>query len=213
MRLWIKICGVTRREDLDACVEAGVDAIGFNFWPGSKRYIAPAKARELIQRLPRTVLPVGLFVLASPDAVARAVADSGVRAVQLHGGEDPTPFQDCGAELIHVFRVSSRESLPRAPLPEVSSKVLLDAAVEGYGGAGQTFDWSLAVEARQSVDRPLILAGGLTPQNVAAAVREVAPFGVDVASGVESAPGIKDAAKLRAFVLAARAAAGGEEKR
>lgn len=212
MRVWVKICGVTRREDLDACVEAGADAIGFNFWPGSKRYLAPAKAKALIQRLPRTVLPVGLFVLASPDAVARAVVDSGVRAVQLHGGEDPTPFKDCGAELIHVFRVSSRESLPRPPLPEVSSKVLLDAAVEGYGGAGQRFDWALAIEARRTLDRPMILAGGLTPENVAAAVREVAPFGVDVASGVESAPGIKDAEKIRAFVLAARSAAGGEEK-
>ncbi len=211
MSIWVKVCGVTRKEDLDACIEAGADAIGFNFWPGSKRYLSPAKAKALIKRLPRSVLSVGLFVLSSPDAVARAVADSGVRAVQLHGGEDPTPFEDCGAELIQVFRVSSRESLPKLPLPEAASKVLLDAAVEGYGGEGKSFDWSLAVEARKVLDRPMILAGGLTPENVAAAVRQVAPFGVDVASGVESAPGIKDAARIRAFVSAARSAALGEE--
>jgi phosphoribosylanthranilate isomerase len=204
--LFVKVCGVRRLEDVKACLAAGVDAIGFNFWPGSKRYISPAKARALVRKLPKRVLAVGVFVMASPEAVARAVADSGVRAVQLHGGEDPTLFASCGAELIQVFRIRTRDSLPRLPLPPLASKVLLDSMVEGFGGEGVTFDWSLAREARCALDRPMILAGGLDPENVAEAVRQVAPFGVDVASGVEIEPGVKDPARIRAFVEAARAA-------
>ncbi len=206
MSLFIKVCGVRRLEDVKACVAAGVDAIGFNFWLGSKRYISPAKAKALIRKVPSHLLPVGVFVMASPDSVARAVADSGVRAAQLHGGEGPSAFADCGAELIQVFRIRTRDSLPRPPLSPLTSKVLLDSLVDGFGGEGVSFDWSLAREARCALDRPVILAGGLDPTNVAEAIRKVAPFGVDVASGVEAEPGIKDPARIRAFVEAARAA-------
>jgi phosphoribosylanthranilate isomerase len=202
VRTRIKICGITRLEDALACVEAGVDALGFNFWPGSKRHVTLAQAAEIARAVPPGVLRVGVFVRAPPAEVRATVSRLGLGAVQLHGEEDPADYAGAGVALWQVLRIDS--VLPEAASPH-ATEVLLDAKVEGFGGAGRAFDWSLARDAgRYGV--PFWLAGGLTPANVGEAVRRAQPPGVDVASGVESQPGVKDPALVRAFVAAVRAA-------
>jgi len=202
VRTRIKVCGITRLHDALACMDAGVDAVGFNFWPGSKRHVTLAQASEIARSLPPGVLRVGVFVQAPPGEVAAAVSAVGLGAVQLHGDEDPAAYADAGAPLWQVFRIAS--VLPESVSPQ-ASEVLLDAKVEGFGGAGRTFDWSLARGAGR-YGLPFWLAGGLTPANVGEAVRRAQPPGVDVASGVESRPGMKDRALVKAFVAAVRAA-------
>jgi phosphoribosylanthranilate isomerase len=198
----VKICGITRLEDALVCVEAGVDALGFNFWPGSKRHVQIERAREIAAALPSGVLRVGVFVKASPEEVRKTVETVGLAAVQLHGDEDPALYSDAGAALWQVLRVTDR--MPGAPSP-VAAAVLLDAKVDGFGGAGRRFDWKLA-RAAAHWGLPVWIAGGLDPHNVGEALRLAGPSGVDVASGLESAPGIKDPARVRAFVAAVRAA-------
>lgn len=198
----IKVCGITRLEDALACVEAGVDAVGFNFWPGSKRHVAVADAAEIAAALPPGILRVGVFVRARPSEVRSIVAAVGLGAVQLHGDEDPADYLEAGAPLWQVLRIES--SLPET-VSARAAEVLLDAKAEGFGGSGRSFDWSLARGARR-YGLPFWLAGGLTPANVGEAVRLAEPPGVDVASGVESRPGLKDPALVRAFVAAVRAA-------
>jgi len=200
MRPRVKICGMTRAEDVALCLEAGVDALGFNFWPGSKRHIRPEQAEAIAPSIPSGVLRVGVFVRAPPAEVRELVRRVGLGAVQLHGDEDPAAYRDVGAALWQVLRVE--RTLPEAPSPEADS-VLLDARVEGFGGGGVPFDWSVATRAR-TWKQPVWLAGGLTPENVAGAIRAVRPWGVDVASGVESAPGVKDPARVHAFIAAVR---------
>jgi phosphoribosylanthranilate isomerase len=196
------MCGITRLEDALTCVEAGVDALGFNFWSGSKRHVTPAQAAEIARVLPPGVLRVGVFVRAAPAEVRATVYAVGLGAVQLHGDEDPAEYATVGVPLWQVLRIES--ALPEAASVH-ASEVLLDAKVEGFGGGGRAFDWSLARGAgRYGV--PFWLAGGLTPANVGEAVRKAQPPGVDVASGVESRPRIKDPALVRAFVAAVRAA-------
>ena len=198
----IKVCGITRLEDALACVEAGVDAVGFNFWPGSKRHVAVADAAEIAAALPPGILRVGVFVRARPSEVRSIVAAVGLGAVQLHGDEDPADYLEAGAPLWQVLRIES--SLPET-VSARAAEVLLDAKAEGFGGSGRSFDWSLARGARR-YGLPFWLAGGLTPANVGEAVRRAEPTGVDVASGVESRPRMKDPALVRAFVAAVRAA-------
>ena len=198
----IKVCGITRLEDALACVEAGVDAVGFNFWPGSKRHVAVADAAEIAAALPPGILRVGVFVRARPSEVRSIVAAVGLGAVQLHGDEDPADYLEAGAPLWQVLRIES--SLPET-VSARAAEVLLDAKAEGFGGSGRSFDWSLARGARR-YGLPFWLAGGLTPSNVGEAVRRAEPTGVDVASGVESRPRMKDPALVRAFVAAVRAA-------
>lgn len=198
----VKICGITRLEDAQLCVEAGVDALGFNFWPGSKRYIEVERAREIAAALPSGVLRVGVFVQASPEAVRETVKRVGLAAVQLHGDEDPALYSGVGVALWQVLRVADR--MPGAPSPAASA-VLLDAKVAGFGGSGMRFDWKLA-RAAADWALPVWIAGGLDPLNVGEALRLSGASGVDVASGVESAPGLKDPARVRAFIAAARAA-------
>jgi phosphoribosylanthranilate isomerase len=198
----VKICGITRLEDAQLCVEAGVDALGFNFWPGSKRYIQVERAREIAAALPSGVLRVGVFVQASPEAVRETVKRVGLAAVQLHGDEDPALYSGVGVALWQVLRVADR--MPGAPSPAASA-VLLDAKVAGFGGAGMRFDWKLA-RAAADWALPVWIAGGLDPHNVGEALQLSGASGVDVASGVESAPGLKDPARVRAFIAAARAA-------
>ncbi len=205
MRTRIKICGITRLQDALACVEAGVDAVGFNFWPGSKRHVAVARAAEIAAALPPGVLRVGVFVRAAPLEVRDTVAAVGLGAVQLHGDEDPADYMGAGVPLWQVLRVES--SLPES-VSARAAEVMLDARVEGFGGSGRSFDWSLARGARR-YGLPFWVAGGLTPVNVSEAVRQALPFGVDVASGVEARPGEKDPALVRAFVAAVRL---GEER-
>ena len=206
MRTRIKICGLRSASEVSDCVDAGVDMVGFNFWTGSRRHVPPAAAAAFVKLLPRAVLPVGVFVGAPPDEVARAIGLSLVRAVQLHGDEDPKLYMGLGVEVIPVFRLKSRSSLPATPPPLAVQRVMLDAWVEGFGGKGKTFDWSLVPEARARLGRDIIVAGGLTPENVGELVRRARPWGVDVASGVEGLPGVKDRARVRAFVQAVRAA-------
>jgi phosphoribosylanthranilate isomerase len=200
VRTRVKICGITRAADAALCLEAGVDALGFNFWPGSKRHIRPADAEAIAPTIPAGVLRVGVFVRAPPSEVREIVRRVGLGAVQLHGDEDPAEYREVGAALWQVLRVE--RTLPEEPSASAEA-VLLDARVEGFGGGGRRFDWSLASGAK-AWRQPLWLAGGLTAENVAAAIGAVQPWGVDVASGVESASGVKDPARVRAFLAAVR---------
>ena len=201
MPVRVKICGVTRPEDALLAARLGADAVGVNFWPGSRRFLAPAAARALVRALPPLVTAVGVFVNPTRDEVLRAVEASGVTVVQLHGDEPPALCASLPFPVLKAIRVSGPSSLAALASYEVQG-FLLDAPAPGYGGSGTTFDWGLAAEAAAAV--PVLLAGGLTPGNVGEAVRAVRPFGVDVASGVEASPGVKDPEKLRRFILAAK---------
>ncbi len=205
MSVRVKICGVTRVEDALAAVRLGADALGLNFWPRSKRFVAPEAARAIVRALPPFVAAVGVFVDPTRDEVLRAVDASGVRTVQLHGDEPPALCAALPLPVVKAIRVADAHSLAAIASYEVSA-FLLDSASPGYGGSGQGFDWALAAEAASAVR--VVLAGGLHPGNVAEAVRTVRPYAVDVASGVESAPGIKDEEKMRRFIAEARAAGG-----
>jgi phosphoribosylanthranilate isomerase len=197
----IKICGVTRAEDALAAVRLGADALGFNFWPGSRRHLTAAAAREIIRRLPPFVTPVGVFVN-QPEGEMRAIAaESGIQLYQLHGDEPPELCARLDLPVVKAIPVDQVRTLSRLLSYEVSA-FLLDTPSRGYGGSGEPFDWSLAEGVSEVA--PVILAGGLTPENVAAAVRAVRPYAVDVASGVESSPGVKDPIKMSRFVAAVR---------
>jgi phosphoribosylanthranilate isomerase len=200
----VKICGVTRLEDALLAVRLGADALGFNFWPRSKRYLSPSAAREIVRRLPPLVTSVGVFVDPSRDEVLRAVEASGVQVAQLHGDEPPALCAALPLPVLKALRVRDAASLEAVGAYDGVAGILLDTATPGYGGSGATFDWALAAPAAAA--RPLVLAGGLGPGNVAEAVRLVRPFAVDVASGVESAPGIKDQELMRRFIEAAKEA-------
>ncbi len=198
----IKICGITRLEDAQRAAELGAAALGFNFYPLSPRYIEPAAARAIIRRLPPFVAAVGVFANETDAGqVISQAREAGATTVQVHGPRFPALD-----ELLSVFTLVVAVAVGEGFKPEELRKIkasayLLDAFdPDRLGGTGRTFDWKAAREAKQY--GPIILAGGLTPENVARAVREVRPFAVDVASGVESAPGIKDATKLRAFFTA-----------
>ena len=182
-------------------VEAGADALGFIFYPPSPRSVAPAVAREIIQALPPFISKVGVFVN-EPVGLIREVADTcGLTCVQLHGDEPPSMVQELGAALpcYKAFRVKS-EAMVRHLSSFPGAVWLLDSYVAGQaGGTGERFNWDWAIQANQ-LGRGIILAGGLNPSNVAEAIRTVRPYGVDVASGVETRPGKKDPALVRAFV-------------
>lgn len=200
----VKICGITRLEDALEAVRLGADALGFNFWPPSKRYCAPEAARRIIARLPPFVATVGVFVNQPREEILQAIAQAGIGVVQLHGDETPDQCAAFAAPVIKALRVEGASSLSKMEGYAVSA-FLLDTPTEGFGGSGKTFDWSLVHRAGR--ERPILLAGGLTPENVAKAIKEVRPYGVDVASGVESAPGIKDPDKMARFIAAAKEAA------
>jgi phosphoribosylanthranilate isomerase len=200
----IKICGVTSSEQALACVEAGADAIGVNFVPSSPRFVTEQRARDIVRAVGPGALVVGVVAgMAVPQM--RALRDTiGLGCLQLHGDETP---DDVAALLPHVYkavRVEGADDVARADAMP-GDYVMVDAKVgSALGGTGHVFDWSLVVDL--AVRRRLVLAGGLTPGNVATAVAQVHPWCVDVASGVESAPGLKDLAKVRAFVEAVRRA-------
>jgi len=204
MAVRVKVCGLSSAEDVQACLAAGVDAVGFNFWPKSQRYVTLESAERLAALVPPHVLKVGVFVRAHPEDVQQAVLRAGLGAVQLHGDENPEDYVMVGAPLWQVVRVSGPQSLEASP-SKAAAAVLLDAHVPGHGGSGRRFDWALATRARRW-GVPLWLAGGLNAENVGEAIRCAAPDGVDVASGVEGAPARKDGARVAAFVAAARAA-------
>jgi phosphoribosylanthranilate isomerase len=197
----VKICGVTREQDALAAVRLGADALGFNFWPGSKRHLTPAAARRIIERLPPLVTSVGVFVN-QPEGEMRAIAaETGIQVFQLHGDEPPELCSRLPLPVVKAIPVDEVRTLSKLLSYEVQA-FLLDTPSRGYGGTGQPFDWSLAEGVSEVA--PVILAGGLTPENVAEAVRAVRPWAVDVASGVESSPGVKDAARMSRFIEAVR---------
>ncbi len=197
----VKICGVTRLEDALDAARLGADALGFNFWARSKRFIAPAAAGEIVRQLPPGVATFGVFVDPTREDVLRAIAASGVGAVQLHGDEPPALCASLPLPVVKAIRIGGPNDLAQLASYEVRA-FLLDSASAEYGGSGVGFDWSLATEAAREL--PVLLAGGLDPDNVAAAVRTVRPLGVDVASGVESAPGVKDPARMALFIRRAK---------
>ncbi len=199
----VKICGITRLGDALAAARLGADALGFNFWPRSKRYVAPEAAREMVRSLPPFVAAVGVFVDPDRDEVLRAVEASGIQVVQLHGDEPPALCASLPLPVVKAIRIAAARDLAALETYHVSA-FLLDSASPGYGGSGRTFDWALAAGVASSIRA--ILAGGLSPENVADAVRTVRPYGVDVASGVESEPGVKDAARMELFIRAAKEA-------
>ena len=202
----VKVCGITNQADALEALEAGADALGFNFYARSPRYIAPEEARRIIERLPPAVLCVGVFVNEdNAAAVSRMAERSGVSAVQLHGDETPEYCAALGGlEVIKALRVG-KDFAPEEAARYPAQSILLDAySASARGGTGETFDWTLARRTREVVAQ-LYLAGGLTPENVAGAVAAVAPYAVDVCSGVELAPGQKDPARVRAFIAAVRA--------
>jgi phosphoribosylanthranilate isomerase len=206
----IKICGVTLADDAARASAAGADFVGLNFWAKSKRCVELARARMLADavRAAGTARVVGVFVDAKVEEIAEVHARVDLDVVQLHGAETQ---QDCAAitravnrpvwKAISVRQASDVDGLEAWPV----DAILLDTPTPGRGGSGETFDWSIAALARRRYPaRQLVLAGGLTPENVGRAITDLAPFAVDVASGVESAPGVKDAGKLSAFVAAVR---------
>ena len=203
----IKICGVTNANDARACVELGADMIGFNFYPASPRYIEPTIVRGIADRLPARTCAVGVFVDADPAEIRNVAKTAGVRCVQLHGHATP---ESC-SELAREFRVIRALSTDTRFEPEHTAAfpecdVLIDAYhPELRGGTGQTCDWSAARAAMRHT-RFLILSGGLNAQNVGRAIAAVTPHAIDVCSGIESAPGVKDHGLLKQFIGAVRAA-------
>ena len=202
MKPRIKICGLTRREDLLAAAELGADAIGLVFYPKSPRYVDLPRAAELARAAPPFVSVVGLFVNADPALVRETLAAVPLDLLQFHGDEDESYCRQFDRPYVKAARVRPGLDLVQYALSFPSARaLLLDAYVEGYGGAGETFDWRLIPS---DLPLPVILSGGLTPENVTEAVRAVRPAAVDVSSGVEAAKGIKDRAKIAAFIAGVR---------
>jgi phosphoribosylanthranilate isomerase len=201
----VKICGITTPDDARLAIEAGADAIGVNLWSGSKRFVDEAAARAILAVVPANVLKVGVFVNASPAEVERLLGELGLDRAQLHGNEQAGAFERlASAKVVRAVRVRD-EATFSSEAPWQPNLWLYDSHVEGYGGSGIQAPWKLIARLGQ---RPFLLAGGLTPDNVAEAIDTTRPQGVDVASGVESEPRRKDATRLRRFIEAARAAAG-----
>ena len=196
--MFVKICGITRREDAEAAVAAGANALGFIFWPGSPRAVDPYRARAIAEALPPFVTTVGVFVNQPLDYVSGVASLVRLGAVQLHGDETPAYAAAVRRPVVKAigvddgFTLEALEAWPRSVI------VLLDVHDPARrGGTGRTIDWSLA--ARAASARPIVLAGGLAPENVAEAAARVRPFGIDVSSGVETSPGIKDPERLSAL--------------
>ena len=207
MNVRVKICGITNLEDALAAVDAGADALGFMFYEKSPRKVPVKVAADIMRRLPPFVGKVGVFVNAAEESVRRSFAECGLDTLQFHGDETP---EFCGKfsplKVYKAFRIQTLESLQALPAYKTDAWLLDSFTPDKPGGTGTQFDWDLAIEAKQ-LGRPIILAGGLTPDNVADALRKVRPFAVDVSSGVESAPGKKDHEKIRDFIAAVRATA------
>lgn len=203
-RTRIKICGLTREADVRAAVAAGADAIGFVFYAKSPRFVSPARAAELARLLPPFVTPVGLFVNASEAEVQEALAALPQMLLQFHGDESAADCERYGRPYLRAARMEPGfDLLNFAQQFATAQAILLDAHVEGYGGGGKVFDWSLIP---RNVPSPVVLSGGLHAGNVLTGVLQVRPTAVDVSSGVEQAKGLKDAALIQQFCAAVREA-------
>lgn len=202
----VKICGITNAEDAAAAVDAGADALGFVFYRKSRRYIEPTLAKQIIMGLPPLVTPVGVFVDEEQTVVRNLMDECGLALAQLHGNESATYCQELGRPILKALRIKDRSAF--LALAELRGRAgvrgfVLDAfSDQAYGGTGQVIDWHVAAEVAKAAS--ILLAGGLTPDNVEKAIQTVQPYGVDVSSGVELTPGKKDHEKVRAFIRAVR---------
>lgn len=197
----VKICGITSLDDALAAVEAGADALGFNFYTRSPRYISPANAREIIDRLPSSILKVGVFVNEKLPSLQTIASEANLTAVQLHGDESPEYCSDLAATYV-IKAFGARDNLDLSNYKV--DAIMLDTKDELLrGGTGRVFDWSIAQRAGNSIPK-LFLAGGLSPENVAEAIATVKPYAVDACSSLEETPGKKNHARMRAFVNAVR---------
>ena len=197
-RTRIKVCGFTREADLDGALALGVDAVGFVLYPPSPRAVTVQRAAELAARVPPFVTRVGLFVNEDATLIARAAHEAALDCLQFHGDEAPAECERFGLPYIKAVRVRPGLDLIECALQYRGARaLLLDAYSEGWGGSGKSFDWALIPP---DLPLPVILSGGLSPDNVDEAVRTVRPAAVDVSSGVESAKGIKDVARVAAFI-------------
>lgn len=200
----IKICGITSLDDALAAVDAGADALGFNFYKPSPRYIAPSAAREIVEQLPATVFTVGVFVNEESQSVKSIATEVGLKAVQLHGDESPDYCRELGDfYVIKTLAVSDTFDVKQSQAYNVQAIMLDTKDNRLHGGTGRVFDWSVARAASQLVPK-LYLAGGLSPENVAEAVATVRPYAVDACSALEDRPGIKNHERMRAFVETVR---------
>ena len=199
MDLFVKICGCRSREDLELIVAAGADAVGFIFWPGSKRYVEPAQVGAWWRDLAADTTRVGVFVDATEEAITRAVDEAGLDVVQFHGGESPDFCARIQARRWKAVHLNRPSDTPAEAYP-VEAFVLDYHDGAQPGGTGQAVDWDEAARWVGAAATRVVLAGGLTPANVTEAVRRVQPWGVDVSSGVESSVGVKDAEQVREFI-------------
>jgi len=204
-RTGLKVCGITREEDALAAAEAGVDALGFNFYPRSKRVVRLEDIKPWLKKLPEDVGRVAVVVQPN-EALLREITRSGLfHALQFHGGETLEFCSTWGGEFYIKARAISDEASGHEAFADPAPCLLLDAHAPGvYGGTGRTIDWAVAAEIAVAAGRPIVLSGGLRPDNAAEAVRQVHPAAIDTASGVESSPGIKDPVLMRALVAAVR---------
>lgn len=196
----VKICGITCEQDAYEAVDAGAGALGFIFFKRSPRFISPDAAQRIIQTLPESILPIGVFVNAKREELMHVIHQSGIRCLQLHGDETPEDVQDAPLPVWKGFRVGGDfkiQALANYP----AAAYVLDAHVSGrYGGTGKTFDWEIALRAKGYGN--IVLSGGITPRNVARAVKTVQPYAIDVSSGVEESVGRKDKTKIRQLIAA-----------
>jgi phosphoribosylanthranilate isomerase len=198
----VKICGITNLDDALAAVDAGAEALGFNFYKPSPRYIAPQRAQEIVAQLPDLVLKVGVFVNeVSPAAVKSIANEAGLKALQLHGDESPAYCRELAVDnyVIKTFAVSDSFDFEMVRAYEVAAIMLDTRDNRLRGGTGRVFDWSIAEQVRNLVPK-LFLAGGLSPENAAEAVKKVRPYAVDACSALEDKPGKKNHERMRAFV-------------
>ena len=201
-RVKIKVCGTTNLKDALFAVDSGVDAIGFIFYKKSPRYILQKDAKDIVAKLPPFVETVGVFVNETSDRVNRIAEQCKLTAIQLHGDESSAFCRRIKRRVIKAFRVKDTNSFKGMADYDVSGFLLDSYNEESKGGTGKTFDWNLALRAKKQ--GPIILAGGLNPYNVYTAIHRVKPYGVDVCSGVEKSPGIKDSVKIDEFIKSVR---------
>jgi phosphoribosylanthranilate isomerase len=199
----VKICGITNVADAQTASQAGADANGFIFYEKSPRYVIIQQAAEISKQLPPFIMRVGVFVNAPEDFILRAISEVGLTMLQFHGDEPPEFCTQFGLMSMKAFRIRDAESLKQIPDYKTDAYLLDAFSSTTLGGTGEKINWDLAVEAKK-FGKPIFLAGGLTPENVADAIRKVQPFGVDVSSGVEISPRKKDHAKVKAFIKSVR---------
>ena len=205
----LKICGITVESEAETLVELGVDALGINFWPKSKRYLSPEKAEQLLTNCKNRIVRVGVFVNEPAETPLRLLESGLIDIAQFHGDENPDyciPFAEAGLPFIKAIGVKNKSSLDNIT-DYGASAILLDTPAPGvYGGTGETFDWAHARDfISKHPDIPVLLAGGITPDNAAAAISEVKPCALDIASGAELSPGIKDFTKVAALLSCTQA--------